>query len=81
VQKGVARPLIDLVLQELSPASSETDTAADAAGRYWNRISRSRAATDPLVAKKKLFDHLMRRGFNYETSKAAIAHLLRDRDE
>lgn len=81
VQKGVPRPAIDLVLQELSPQASEAGTAADAAGRCWTKISRSRAATDPLVAKKKLLDHLMRRGFSYETSKVAIANLLRDHDE
>jgi regulatory protein len=80
-QKGVPRIIVEKVLSEFFSASAESDTAADAAGRYWTKISRNRIPADLSAAKKKMLDHLMRRGFSYETSRNAISHILRDDDE
>lgn len=80
-QKGVPRQILEMVLLDLSPASVESDIANDAAGRYWSKISRNGIPADLLAAKKKMLDHLMRRGFSFETSRNAISHILRDDDE
>lgn len=62
LKKGIDRTTIDEVLQKLYTADKESTLALKEAERKYKRI----ASLPPLAKKKKIYEHLLRRG--YESS-------------
>lgn len=62
LKKGIERTTVDVVLQELYTGDKESTLALREAERKYKRI----ASLPPLTKKKKIYEHLLRRG--YESS-------------
>lgn len=70
-QKGIPREIVDEILNE-SASEFEADLANKAIEKKWN----SWASLSNLERKKKSYEFLMRRGFEYETVKSVIENLM-----
>ena len=70
--KGVKEEISDKVIAEVYKSKSQEEVAADLVDR---RVSRYKDLDDN-KQKKRLFDFLMRRGFDWEVAKTAIAKII-----
>jgi regulatory protein len=62
-RRGVARPIIDAVLDDLTEPDDLRETALRHGRKRWRRLQREE---DPYKRRKKLSDFLMRRGFDFD---------------
>ena len=69
VRKGVARDTIDQALAELTEAEDLGEAAQEQAARKWRTLS---SEDDLRKRKKKTMDYLVRRGFGFESARAAV---------
>ena len=69
-RKGIRKDIIDQVTEELcqDEERSATELLEKIKGRYKN--------VEPKVARRRMYALLMRRGFSYEATKNALAHLI-----
>lgn len=68
-RKGIDRATIDTALAELTEAEDMGDEARDQAERKWRAL---RSEEDVRKRKKKTMDYLVRRGFGFDTARAAV---------
>ena len=71
-RKGIDRSIIEDALSQAFDQSKESEMALDLA----RRKARSFNADDPVAAKRKLQSFLLRRGFDFETVKGVIEHVI-----
>ncbi|HTX18143.1 MAG TPA: RecX family transcriptional regulator [Bacteroidota bacterium] len=76
-QKGVPRELIDSIVPEFTGREASLALATEAAERQLHRISRSSRKHDDDALRRKILDHLLRRGFEYDTAMSAVRTILR----
>ncbi len=77
MRKGVGRATIDAALAELTEAEDLGAEAREQAAKKW----RSLASEDDLrKRKKKTLDFLVRRGFGFDTARAAVEAAATDED-
>lgn len=69
MRKGVARDAIDGALAELSEAEDLGEAAREQAEKKWQSLA---SEADLRKRKKKTMDYLVRRGFGFDTAKAAV---------
>jgi regulatory protein len=75
LQKGVPRPTAEEVMAEFFEPETEQTLAAAAAARFLRKKLEPRSADDEAAVKRRLLDHLLRRGFSYEVARHAIDQL------
>lgn len=73
MKKGIDRSVIDSVLDELYDESIETELAQREADRKNKRI----ASIPALKRKKRIYDHLVRKGFNSSLSMKIVNQLVK----
>ncbi len=71
-RRGVARGLIDAVLEALVDQEDMLEAARSHAEKRWPRLA---AEVDPFKRRRKLTEYLLRRGFSYETARRVIEEL------
>ena len=69
-RRGVGRDIIDEVLADLSSDVDWLATAREQAERRWKRLG---TTSDPRRRQKKLYDYLLRRGFDYDVARRVTA--------
>lgn len=72
IKKGIDRTVVDAVLREMFTEQTETDIALQDAERKHRRI----ALLPPLEQKKKLYGHLVRRGYSSSLAKSIVNRLV-----
>ncbi len=72
-RKGVPSRMREEILEGLNP-KEETERARELAKMKWERFSR----LDPEKRKKRTYDFLMRRGFDFQTVRDVVEELERD---
>lgn len=76
VEKGVARELIAGALDAAYPSSKETELAHELAAGRWARL----AGCEPDVRRRRVMDHLLRRGFPAGLAGDAVRRVEREED-
>lgn len=77
-QQNLDRDVIGNALNEVYDSRPEQDLLTEALDR-WTRV---RGIPTDQLGKKKLFDHLMRRGFSFQNIRQAVAEICqRDNDD
>ena len=71
-RRGVARSIIDTVLDDLTEPDDLRETALRHGRKRWRRLQREE---DPYKRRKKLSDFLMRRGFDFDLIREVTATL------
>ncbi len=71
-RRGVARGLIDAVLEALVDQEDMLEAARSHAEKRWPRLA---AEADPFKRRRKLTQYLLRRGFSYETARRVVEEL------
>ena len=74
-RKGVDKSIIENALSQAFDESSESDMALELAQRKISSYSRD----EPAVARRKLQNFLLRRGFGYEAVKNAVEQAMKQR--
>ncbi len=70
-KKGIKKEIIDQVIGDL--CRDEDKSALE----LLERIKKKYRNLDPLVARRRMYGYLLRRGFSYETSKSAMKQSLK----
>jgi regulatory protein len=71
--RGIDDDIIAQTMSDLNEVNSAQDSALQLAQKRWQRLANE---TDPLKKKKKVFDFLLRRGFDYDTTRQTIDRLV-----
>ncbi|MDQ4006168.1 MAG: recombination regulator RecX [Actinomycetota bacterium] len=74
-QKGVDRAVAERVVEESQPEDEE-DRAAEVARARWPRLSN----LEPPVARRRLLDFLLRRGFDFQVARDACRRVIEEGD-
>ncbi|MBC13419.1 MAG: recombinase RecX [Rhodothermaceae bacterium] len=69
MRKGVGRSVIDAALDELTEAEDLGEEARAQAAKKWRSLA---SEADPRKRQKKTLDFLVRRGFGFDTARAAV---------
>ncbi|MCH8961348.1 MAG: RecX family transcriptional regulator [Bacteroidetes bacterium] len=76
-RRGVARGLIDAVLEALVDQEDMLEAARRHAEKRWPRLA---AEADAFKRRKKLSEYLVRRGFSYDTARRVVEEFENQRD-
>lgn len=68
-KRGISKELISEVIEEVNEGDAQREAALQHAEKRWSRLAKER---DPYKRKKKLFDFLSRRGFNFDLIKSVV---------
>ncbi|MEP0549169.1 MAG: RecX family transcriptional regulator [Rhodothermales bacterium] len=72
MRRGIARPTIDAVLDDLVETDDLRETALHHGRKRWIRLQRE---DDPYKRRKKLSDFLMRRGYDFDLIRSVVETL------
>lgn len=73
LQKGVSKEIIEEALDELFKKINEKDLASECFNKYFNKVKDK----EVIVQKKKIFEHMVRKGFTFDF----INELIREKIE
>lgn len=72
-KKGIHGGIIQRTIDEFYSSDTERDLALQEAAKKMKRL----AALPPMTAKRRLFDHLLRRGYDVSISRTIVNNLIR----
>ena len=71
-RKGVDEKTINIALEEVTEETDPLETARRIGEKRWQRLEKE---SNPMKKRKKLFDFLVRRGFDFDTVKQVAEEL------
>ncbi len=78
-RKGVNKEIIDTVMPEFFSHDAERELALNAGKKQYTKLLRSRSHMEKLQFKKRLFDFLVRRGFDFDTIQYVVRQLITEK--
>jgi regulatory protein len=78
-RKGINKEIIDTVMPEFFSHDAERELALNAGKKQYTKLLRSRSHMEKLQLKKRLFDFLVRRGFDFDTVQSVLRQLITEK--
>ena len=72
-RKGISKSVTDKIIDEYYTQESEKELAQKEAEKKYKRIS----SLEPVIVKRRLFEHLMRRGYDSALSRTIVNQLVK----